>query len=41
MSEHEIVVGIDGSESARHAALWAADEAARRGTGRATCPLVL
>lgn len=28
-----IVVGIDGSDSAQQAALWAADEAVRRGTG--------
>ncbi|MEU3215159.1 universal stress protein [Streptomyces sp. NPDC006971] len=27
-----VVVGVDGSESARRAVLWAADEAARRGT---------
>jgi nucleotide-binding universal stress UspA family protein len=35
MTEHRelpVVVGIDGSESARHAAEWAADEAARRHT---------
>jgi nucleotide-binding universal stress UspA family protein len=33
MNENSIVVGIDGSGSAEHAAVWAADEAVRRGTG--------
>ncbi|GAB1516693.1 universal stress protein [Actinophytocola sp. KF-1] len=31
MSDHAVVVGVDGSESARRAVRWAAHEAARRG----------